>query len=145
MQVRDATAADIPVWAAMRFALWPDAELNELAEDLPAMLHDPRCWSLMAVDEAGAVQGFVEVQMRDMFDGERVDPYPHVEGLWIAPGHRRTGAARRLLDTVIARARAKGHRMIGSDVVTDNDISQAWHTACGFDEEVRVVLYRMPL
>jgi aminoglycoside 6'-N-acetyltransferase I len=142
MRVRAAEAADIPAWAAMRHALWPDADPEELADDLPAILADPaQFWTLMIVDDVGTAQGFAEIQMRDMFDGSHVDPYPHIEGLWVAPEFRRAGAARTLLDTIVARARAAGHAMIGSDVVLDNDISHAWHTACGFQEEVRVILY----
>lgn len=146
MRVRQAEAGDAPVWAAMRHALWPDADPRELAEEIPAILADPtQLWTWVVEDEAGRVGGFIEVQLRDMFDGSRVNPYPHLEALWIAPDLRRAGAARLLLEAVESRARAESHTMLGSDVVLDNAISQQWHEACGFVEEVRVVLYSKPL
>ena len=145
MRVRDAAAADIPVWAMMRGALWPDADAAELADDLPAALTDPTLWNFMLVDAADRVVGFAEVQLRTMFDGCPVAPYPHIEGLWIDAAHRRAGGARHLLAAIEARARERGHDRIGSDVELDNRDSQAWHEACGFEEEARVILYSKPL
>lgn len=145
MRVRDAEAADIAPWAAMRARLWPDADAAELAGELPAMLGDRTLWNLMLLGAADRVIGFAEVQLRTMFDGCPVAPYPHIEGLWVDAAHRRAGGARRLLDAIEARAREYGHDRIGSDVELDNIGSQAWHGACGFVEEVRVILYSKPL
>ncbi|KTE40747.1 MULTISPECIES: GNAT family N-acetyltransferase [unclassified Sphingopyxis] len=145
MQVRDAEAADIPAWAAMRAALWPDADAAELAEDLPAALDDETLWNFILVDDAGKAAGFAEVQLRTMFDGCPVAPYPHIEGIWIDAALRRTGAGRLLLAAIEDRARERGHDRIGSDVELDNLGSQAWHEANGFAEEVRVILYSKPL
>ncbi|MBA3942629.1 MAG: hypothetical protein C0520_15595 [Sphingopyxis sp.] len=145
MRVRDALPTDIPVWAAMRARLWPDADPAELADELRAMLDDPTLWNFMLLDDGGRVAGFAEVQLRTMFDGCPVAPYPHIEGIWVEPAHRRAGGARRLLAAIEARARGQGHDRIGSDVELDNRGSQAWHEACGFAEEVRVILYSKPL
>jgi aminoglycoside 6'-N-acetyltransferase I len=145
MRVRDAVAADIPRWAAMRAALWPDADALELAEDLPAALDDETLWNFILLDDAEHAVGFAEVQLRTMFDGCPVAPYPHIEGIWIDAAHRRTGAARQLLTVIEERARERGHDRIGSDVELDNLGSQAWHEACGFAEEARTILYSKPL
>lgn len=145
MGVRNALPADIPVWAAMRARLWPDADPAELADELRAMLDDPTLWNFMLLDAADRVVGFAEVQLRTMFDGCPVAPYPHIEGLWIDAAHRRAGGARHLLATIEARARELGHDRIGSDVELDNRDSQAWHEACGFEEEARAILYSKPL
>ena len=145
MRVRAAAPADIPAWAAMRARLWPDADAAGLAGELPAMLDDPALWNLMLLDGADRIAGFAEVQLRTMFDGCPVAPYPHIEGIWIDPAHRRAGAGRLLLAAIEERARRDGHERIGSDVELDNLASQAWHEACGFQEEVRIILYSRPL
>jgi aminoglycoside 6'-N-acetyltransferase I len=145
MHVRDAEAADIPAWAAMRAALWPDADADELAADLPAALDDPTLWNFILIDDAGKAVGFAEVQLRTMFDGCPVAPYPHIEGIWIDAALRRTGAGRRLLAAIENRARERGHDRIGSDVELHNLGSQAWHEANGFVEDVRIILYSKPL
>ncbi len=145
MRVRDAGIADIPVWAAMRARLWPDADVAELAEELPAMLDDATLWNFMLTGEADRTIGFAEVQLRTMFDGCPVAPYPHIEGIWVDVAHRRAGGARRLLYAIESRARERGHDRIGSDVELDNIGSQAWHDACGFEEAARVILYSKPL
>lgn len=145
MQIRDAEAADIPAWAAMRAALWPDADAAELAEDLPAALDDATLWNFILVDDAGKAAGFAEVQLRTMFDGCPVAPYPHIEGIWIGAAFRRTGAGRQLLAAIEEHARERGHDRIGSDVELHNLGSQAWHEANGFVEDVRIILYSKPL
>ncbi|KTE08604.1 GNAT family N-acetyltransferase [Sphingopyxis sp. H115] len=145
MQVRDAEIADTPVWAAMRARLWPEADAAELADELPAMLGDETLWNFILIDEMNRAVGFAEVQLRTMFDGCPVAPYPHIEGIWIDAVHRRTGAGRRLLAAIEERARKRGHDHIGSDVELDNIGSQAWHNACGFEEEARSILYSKPL
>lgn len=129
----------------MRAALWPDIDADELAADLLAALANPTLWNFILLDDAERAVGFAEVQLRTMFDGDPVAPYPHIEGIWIDAAHRRTGAAHRLLAAIEERARERGHDRIGSDVELDNLGSQAWHKACGFEEEVRVVLYSKPL
>lgn len=145
MRVRDAGIADIPVWAAMRARLWPDADAVELADELPAMPGDPALWNFILTDDADRIIGFAEVQLRTMFDGCPVAPYPHIEGIWVDAAHRRAGGARRLLDAIEGRARERGHDRIGSDVELENIGSHAWHAACGFEEATRVILYSKPL
>ena len=145
MRVRPAESSDIPVWAALRARLWPDADAAELAGELPAMLADPALWNFILIDDRARIIGFAEVQLRTMFDGCPVAPYPHIEGIWIDADHRRAGGARRLLTAIEARARQGNYARIGSDVELDNPGSQAWHTRCGFEEEARVILYSKPL
>ncbi len=145
MIVRDARPEDIAAWAAMRAQLWPDVDAAELAEDLPAMLNDATLWNFILTDANDQAVGFAEIQLRTMFDGCVVAPYPHIEGIWIEAAHRRTGVGRRRLAAIEDRARNGGHAQIGSDVELDNLGSQAWHEACGFKEEVRVILYSKPL
>lgn len=145
MQVRGATSADIPAWAAMRARLWADADPVELAEELPAMLGDETLWNFMLIDDGGRVAGFAEVQLRTMFDGCPVAPYPHIEGLWVDPTQRRMGAARDLLAAIEGRAQQQGYALIGSDVELANLDSQAWHEACGFSEQARSILYSKQL
>ena len=145
MRVRPALSSDIPVWAAMRARLWPDADAAELAEELPAMLGDETLWNLILTDGARRTIGFAEIQLRTMFDGCPVAPYPHIEGIWIDTGVRRAGGARALLAAIEGRARQDGHDRIGSDVELDNVGSHAWHAACGCAEEARSILYSKPL
>ncbi|WP_188237553.1 GNAT family N-acetyltransferase [Sphingopyxis sp. LK2115] len=145
MIVRDARLDDVSTWAAMRARLWPDAEAAELASELPAMLADPTLWNFILTDTGDRAVGFAEVQLRTMFDGCAVPPYPHIEGLWVDAALRRRGGARALLAAIEARARERGHDRVGSDVELDNIISQTWHETSGFKEEARTILYSKPL
>lgn len=130
----------------MRAALRPDADPEELEEELEFLLDDPdRLWNLILVDDAARPVGFAEVQLRSLFDGTPVEPYPHLQAIWVAPDHRRAGAARMLMDAIEARAREGGYEMLGSDAALDNMSGQQWHAALGFEEAGRQVLYRKPL
>ncbi|MGV3729372.1 MAG: GNAT family N-acetyltransferase [Sphingopyxis sp.] len=141
MNVRDAQSRDIAAWAAMRARLWSDADAAELADELPSMLTDATLWNFILTDTGDRAVGFAEVQLRTMFDGCVVPPYPHIEGLWVDAELRRKGGARALLAAIEARARERGHDRVGSDVELDNIISQTWHETSGFKEEARTILY----
>lgn len=145
MKVRDAQSRDIPAWAAMRARLWPDADAGELAAELPSMLDNTTLWNFVLADADDRAVGFAEVQLRTLFDGCVVAPYPHIEGIWVDAPLRRNGGARALLAAIEERARERGHDRVGSDVELDNLDSQAWHETCGFKEEVRTILYSKPL
>ncbi|WP_033073786.1 GNAT family N-acetyltransferase [Sphingopyxis sp. MWB1] len=145
MQARPAATEDMAAWAAMRARLWPDAEPGELAGELPAMLADTELWNFILVDGDQRPIGFAEVRLRSMFDGCDVPPYPHLEGIWVAEEHRRSGGAAALLTAIETRARAEGHEWIGSDVELSNEGSQKWHDAHGFEEANRIILYSKKL
>jgi aminoglycoside 6'-N-acetyltransferase I len=142
LQIRAATVPDHEDWARLRALLWPDADAAELLDELPGLVTGPnalRAWLL--IDGHGDPVGFIELSMRNMLDGTPRDPFPYLEGLWIAPDHRRTGAARDLLKSVETWARDAGHTELGSDASLDNGESHEWHAACGFEEVERIVLY----
>ena len=42
-------------------------------------------------------------------------------------------------------ARARGYTEMASDALLDNSVSHAWHSAQGFDEVERIVVYRKDL
>ena len=52
--------------------------------------------------------------------------------MWVAPSHRGTGMANRLVDTVIAWAKEAGARRIGLWVTRDNDRARRLYERAGF-------------
>jgi len=126
----------------MRYALWPEYEPAELQSDLPQFLDpDDSQSAWIARSEDGNPVGFAEANIRSY--AEDCDgPTPYLEGIWVAENWRRTGVAAALLKAVEDWARAAGYDEMASDAVLDNVVSQNWHSAQGFEEVERIVVFR---
>lgn len=57
---------------------------------------------------------------------------PMLVAMWVRPEARRTGAARRLVETALAWAEGNGYPDVVLWVVRDNEPAIALYTACGF-------------
>lgn len=143
MDIRPATAADLESWIAMREALWPDEA--GLRDGAAAMLANPEMLALIA-HEGGEPVAFAEAALRhDYVNGCETSPVTFLEGIYVAPGHRRTGLAAALVEAAAEWGRSKGCTEFASDILIDNHESHAFHTAIGFEETERVVYFRRAL
>ena len=140
--VLPAQESDRDDWLAMRFALWPDSDETELAEDWPLFMDvadDNHAW--IARDGDGTAVGFAEANIRSY--AEDCDgPTPYLEGIWVAEKWRRSGVAAALLAVVEDWARAGGFKEMASDALLDNAVSHQWHGSQGFEEVERIVVFR---
>jgi len=146
--IRPALLSDIAALGALRLALWPDydlAELESLAEGvLSGSGRDGAIF--VACASSGALVGFSEGALRtDYVNGCETSPMAFLEGLYVAPGYRRQGLARALVEAVEAWGRNRGCAELGSDVLLDNIDSQRMHGAVGFEETERVVYFKKRL
>lgn len=57
-----------------------------------------------------------------------------LEDLYVAPGARRAGVGRALVDLTLERARERGARRVELDVTEDNEPALALYRRAGFDE-----------
>jgi aminoglycoside 6'-N-acetyltransferase I len=144
IQIVEAQASDIEVWARMRFALWPDSTEADHRQEAEALLCDASVRvALIARANDGTAVGFAEVSLRhDYVNGCSTSPVGFLEGLFVVESARREGVARRLCDAGEAWAAARGCTEFASDVPVDNRLSQDVHRALGFEETERVVFFR---
>jgi aminoglycoside 6'-N-acetyltransferase I len=142
--IRPATKKDLHAWAAMRHALWPEAGLAELTEELPVWLKKRKFRAWIA-ESKGQALGFAEAYVREFANGCEGRPVAFLEGVWVRPGHRKLGIGRRLIGAVEAWALAQGLRELGSDAYVAARASRACHRAWGFVETERVVYFRKRL
>lgn len=133
--VRLAKDEDRHIWLDMRRALWPDTDAKDLADDLVYLLDNDSAWLAF---EGEKPVGFIEASIRNV-EGQDL---PWVEGVWIAESHRKTGAARELLQVVEQWAKKKGHDVLLSDAEFHNNVSHKWHSASGFEEIERIIIYQ---
>jgi aminoglycoside 6'-N-acetyltransferase I len=142
MIVRPAREADFAAWAAMRRKLWSDIDPEELEAEFAGLLADsPPYLAFVAEAEDSSLAGFAEASVRSVAEGGPDGPAAYLEGIWVEPEHRRGGVARALLAAVEEWARGLGLSHLGSDALLDNEVSHRWHSAAGFGEVVRLVVF----
>ena len=147
MNIAAATASDLADWAALRQALWPRHGLKGHAEQIAQMLEEPSdLANFIARSADGNAVGLVEAALRhDYVNGCQTSPVAFLEGIYVAPPHRRHGTARQLVAAVEQWARAHGCSEFASDAGIDNIGSHRMHAALGFEETQRVVYFRKAL
>lgn len=135
MLIRPTEAADWEVLKAIRLAALRDAPTafgvshQQAAANGDAHWQDraagrapSRFWLAVEGDEAvGLAGGVVDVLGRY-----------NLIAMWVAPGHRGSDAARRLVDAVKAHAVAGGHARVVLDVAPDNARAVRFYQRQGF-------------
>jgi aminoglycoside 6'-N-acetyltransferase I len=142
--VRQATSDDYPVWAAMLARLHADQSAEEFDRELADSLHEPFV-GFLAFNEDGEPAGMIDATIRS-YAGAPPTSAPLMSR--ICGSSRDIGAggvARELLAAVEQWARDQGLDLLGSDALLDNGVSHAWHSAAGFDEIERIVVFGKPL
>jgi aminoglycoside 6'-N-acetyltransferase I len=149
VKTRLATKADADAWLAMRRALWPDADVEELRAEVAAFFageakaHLPHC--IFVAEQDGALVGMLELSLRPYVDGCDGSPVPFIEGWYVAPEARRTGIGSALVRATEEWAIAQGYTEMASDALLDNDVGHWAHAAVGFEEVERAVRFRKTL
>jgi aminoglycoside 6'-N-acetyltransferase I len=143
--VAQAAATDRDDWFVLREVMWPqprDVQLQEIDD----ILSRPDYAGFLARDALGRAVGFAEATLRhDYVSGCETSPVGFLEGIYVAPGARRQGVARALVDAVSAWTRAQGCHELASDAAIDNLGSYQMHAALGFSETERVVFFKRTL
>ena len=123
--VRRAPANDLAAWVAMRSALWPDADSDELRAEAMAWDTDDGI-ALIAVDGDGRAIGLAEASLRrDYVNGTESSPVGFLEAWYVDPGHRGLRVGRALIAAVEDWTRAQGCSELASDALLDNTASHA--------------------
>ena len=145
MQIEKCGTDQLSQWVALRIALWPDEDADQITREAPGMLIQPDLLVLVA-REGDAVIGFAEAAIRrDYVNGCETSPVAFVEGIYVAPQQRRRGVAKAMIAAIEVWAQQQGLRELASDALLDNAQSQAMHEALGFAETERVVYFHKTL
>lgn len=149
VEIARVAPADVERWAALRHALWPDADASEHASEAAHLFAQGDAYCVLLALRDGNSVGFAEAALRhDYVNGCETSPLLPVaflEGIYVHPTHRGQGIARQLCDQVAAWASAQGAREFASDALIDNQVSHTMHRALGFTETERVVFFRREL
>ncbi|WP_367616545.1 aminoglycoside 6'-N-acetyltransferase [Pseudomonas vanderleydeniana] len=147
MRIMPGSLAGLSDWLRLRQQLWPDCATDDHQGEIRQILAEPRrygCWLARAADDA--VIGLAEASLRhDYVNGTESSPVVFLEGIYVAPDHRRRGVAQQLIEHVAQWGKTLDCLELASDTSLDNLVSQALHHALGFEETERVVYFRKRL
>ena len=128
-------------WLSLRSALWPDASEREHLREMADVLSRSH-FVMLAFDDDGLAIGFVEVSKRnDYVNGTASSPVGFLEGVYVAPSHRRQGVCLALVCAASTWVAAEGCSEFASDSLAENLDAHAVHRALGFVETERVVYF----
>ncbi|MFE9324947.1 aminoglycoside 6'-N-acetyltransferase [Nocardia sp. NPDC052278] len=136
--------ADLDVLAGLRARLWPDGTVAEHRAEVEETYDGDRtAAAFLARGEDGTAIGFSEATLRTEYvNGCDSSPVAFLEGIYVEPNQRRSGAARALCAAVEEWGRELGCTELGSDALTDNSLGHELHKGLGFEERERVIYYR---
>jgi aminoglycoside 6'-N-acetyltransferase I len=126
----------------MGIDLWKDAyskdEMRKFFQD--ALISDNYKVLLYLSDNMTA--GFIFLSIRtDYVEGSNSSPVGYIEGLYVKPGFRKSGAAKKLLSEGEKWVKEKGCEQIGSDTWIENQTGIDFHIQSGFKEAGRLVTF----
>ena len=130
----------------LRSRLWPDTDPEKHRFEILEMATRPDRWATFVYPGPdGRLQGFVEVSLREDATSIRRDRIGYIEGWFVEPNHRRQGIGRKLAKAAETWAREHGCAAMASDADLDDAQSHCAHTALGYFESGREVLFRKSL
>jgi GNAT superfamily N-acetyltransferase len=130
MAIRPLAIGDEAAWWEMRAALWSESDEAEIRAGVMEFRRGPQ--AAFVWDDGGGLAGFAEVSLRGYADGCTTSPVGYLEGWYVAPGRRRTGIGRALVEACEAWARERGCTEMASDALLAADVSRSAHAALGF-------------
>ena len=142
VQIRPAESRDREEWLRLRAALWSDADIDELRQELQAHLDGKMPIVAFVLERPnGKLGGFLEASIRPWAEGCTAPNVGYIEG-WFDPDLRGQGWGRKLVNFAEDWARQQGCAEMGSDAYVDNLDSRAAHKALGYEERTVNVHFR---
>ena len=143
MQIRRAEPRDKSEWLRLRAALWTDADIKELEQELEEHLRGQMPIIAFVLDrENGKLGGFLEASIRPWAEGCTSPNVGYIEGWYVDEGVRGQGFGRLLVDAAEQWAIEQGCTEMGSDAFLENMESRAAHHALGYEERTVNVHFR---
>lgn len=143
MVIRHPTREDKAEWLRLRHALWDDADLEELEQELEEhLLGNMPIVAFVLERTDGKLGGFLEASIRPWAEGCTAPNVGYIEGWYVDPDLRGQGHGRRLVQVAEQWAIERGCTEMGSDAYIDNLDSRYAHRALGYEERSVNVHFR---
>jgi aminoglycoside 6'-N-acetyltransferase I len=143
--VRGFEQGDKAEWLRMRAILFPDCPAAEQEREVDECLASDSDAVFFVERPAGGLCGFLEASIRPWAVNCAAMPVGYLEGWYVDADSRQRGVGRALVRAAEAWAKSNGCRQMASDAELWNTLSQRAHAAIGYDETMRLVLYKRDL
>ena len=144
--IRRLDSTDRVAWLALRRALFPECpdEMHDL--EMKALLEGGERTAVFGlVADPPAVEGYIEVSVRDWAEACHSGRVGYIESWYVAPRLRGSGGGRALMKAAEQWARERGCLELASDTDLENIGSLAAHRRLGFDVTGRLITFRKSL
>jgi aminoglycoside 6'-N-acetyltransferase I len=137
----EAEEKHISPFVEMALDLWPEDNEEILKNVFLKILNaDNHKVFLFLIEEK--IAAFVYMSIRtDYVEGSDSSPTGYVEGIYVKPGFRKKGIAKRLLTAGEEWVKQKGCKQIGSDAYNTNTDSYNFHVSSGFKVAAELVAF----
>jgi aminoglycoside 6'-N-acetyltransferase I len=143
--IRRATRKDLPQWAWLRQALWPDCTVADSGNDIAKFLSQPEQYETFVAADGKRLVGFLEASLRSYAPKCKTSPVGFIEGWYVEPKYRRSGVGRAFVDSAERWAIGRGCTEMASDALLENALGHKAHKAIGYEEVERQVCFRKAL
>lgn len=143
--VRGFKEGDKAEWLRMRAVLYSDYPATEQEREVAECLTSDAEAVFFGERPDGGLCGFVEASVRPWVVNCEAMPVGYLESWYVDADSRQLGIGRALVRAAEAWARSKGCRQMASDAELWNTVSQDAHVALGYEETMRLVLYKKDL
>lgn len=143
--VRQFTQGDKAEWLRMRAILYADYPAPEQEREVDECLASHAEVVFFVERPEGGLCGFIEASIRPWAVNCEAMPVGYLESWYVDADSRQAGIGRALVRAAEAWAKSKGCRQMASDAELWNTVSQDAHIAIGYEETMRLVLYKKDL
>lgn len=122
MKIIRCTQEHVEPWASMRAALWPSYSARQHRDDIieTFLSGSEKAAAFVCRNSEHEIVGFAEGSLRsDYVNGCKTSPVVFLEGIFVLPTHRHSGAARLLCEAVGAWGKSAGCSEFASDAPLD--------------------------
>lgn len=143
MTIEPLSEESLGAFTRLTLELWPECRYEEEYLNAEKLLRSTQDAVFLCKAPDGEYIAFIQLSLRhDYVEGTNSTPVGYIEGIYVWPGYRKGGLARRLLETGEGWCREQGCTEMASDAEIGNAESHAFHRRMGYEEVNRVVCYR---
>ena len=117
--IRAAGHFDSEYWLKYRQALLPSKSQSEHMLDIQHYFYYSDFKQAFVAEVKGKIVGFIEIVLRDSFEGSTLTPVAVCEAWYVDPSNRQTGLGKGLMQAAELWAKSKGCKQIGSSAITE--------------------------
>lgn len=130
--IRAASHFDSEYWLKFRQQLFPSKSQAEHMLDIQHYFYYTDFKQGFIAETDGKVIGFIEIAIRDSFEGSTLTPVAVCESWYVEPNHRQQGIGKKLMEAAEQWAKSKSCKQIGSSATADASYVKLAYEHSGF-------------